>query len=100
MGIWILPPKKDLTPTYGSHRYTKKQRRDKLLNIVSSKDGNAEIKLYQDVNFYVSEAKKGKVFEVELNSRDAMEIVDEKTLIIEAIEDTHFLYIEMKKSID
>jgi len=120
--IWILPPKKDLTPTYGSHRYTKKQRQDKLLNIVSSKDGNAEIKLYQDVNFYVSEAKKGKVFEielkedrqiyfaqidgvtaingVELNSRDAMEIVDEKTLIIEAIEDTHFLYIEMKKSID
>jgi redox-sensitive bicupin YhaK (pirin superfamily) len=118
--IWILPPKKGLKPTYGSHRYTLEDREDKLLNIVSSHDGDAKIKLYQDVNFYVSEAKKGKTFEfdlkddrqiyfaqiegttsineIELNARDAMEIVDESTLKIETVEDSHFLFIEMAKA--
>lgn len=119
--IWILPPKKDLKPCYGSHRYTKEDREDKLLNIVSSWDGDAKIKLYQDVNFYVSESKKGTTFDfeikkdrqvyfaqiegtsdingVELNARDAMEIVDENSIYIKALEDSHFLFIEMAKEI-
>jgi redox-sensitive bicupin YhaK (pirin superfamily) len=118
--IWILPPQKKLAPIYGSYRYTKEQRKDKLLNIVSSHNGDAKIKLYQDVNFYVSQAKKGTVFEIKLkedrqiyfaqidgvtsineivlNAKDAMKIFDEKDLTIKALEDTHFLYIEMKKA--
>lgn len=118
--IWIVPPEKNLEPTYGSYRYTKENRENKLLNIVSSQDGDAKIKLYQDVNFYVSESKKDTVFDFKigkdrqvyfaqiegssdingtvLNARDAMEIVDEDLISIKALEDSHFLFIEMKKS--
>ena len=51
--IWILPPKKGLEPIYGEELYTHSDRENKLLNIVSSKNGNAKVKIHQDVNCYV-----------------------------------------------
>ncbi|MFT5660950.1 MAG: redox-sensitive bicupin YhaK (pirin superfamily) [Sulfurimonas sp.] len=118
--IWIVPPEKNLQVLYGSHMYTKDQRDNKLLNIVSSQEGNAEVKLYQDVNIYVSELEKGKDLEfpievrrqvyfiqvegsssvngVTLDDGDAMEIIQERSLDIKALQNSHFLFIEMLES--
>ncbi|WP_108062279.1 pirin family protein [Poseidonibacter lekithochrous] len=118
--IWIVPPQRGLERLYGSHRYTREQKENKLLNIVSSQEGNAQIKIHQDVNFYVSLLDENKSLDykiqkdrqvyfvqisgtsaingIDLNDGDAMEIVDEKNLNIQAINDSHFLFIEMKKA--
>ena len=94
--IWIIPPKAGLPRLYGSHRYKFEQRDNKLLNIVSSQDGDSAIKIYQDVNIYVSEFDKPLEYEIKENRQiyfvqiegsstvngvaldfgDAMEIVD------------------------
>ena len=117
--IWIIPPKAGLPRLYGSKRFEENERKNKLLNIVSSTDGNADIKIYQDVNIYVSELeiKKSLDFEIKenrqvyfvqiegssnineitLNAGDAMEIVDIKKIEIKALENSHFLFIEMAK---
>jgi len=116
--IWILPPANSLPRLYGSHRFEKKQRENKLLNIVSSQNGNAQIKIHQDVNLFVSELDKGKDIKftiekdrqvyftqiegtsvangIELNNGDAMEITNESQLDIKALSNSHFLFIEMK----
>jgi len=118
--IWIYPPKKHLTPLYGSHKYQEQESNNKILNIVSSKEGEAKIKIYQDVNIYVSkidkdtkqefDIKKGKqiyfvqiegsslVNGIELNDGDAMEVVQENKIEINAVSDTHVLFIEMDAS--
>ena len=115
--IWILPPRQGLDRLYGSCRFTEKDRKNKLLNIVSSQEGDAKIKIYQDVNFYVSELDAAKSLDfrvkngrqiyflqiegtssvngIRLDDGDAMEIVDESTLQIEAVTNSHFLFIEM-----
>lgn len=117
--IWIIPPKSGLPRLYGSKRYEEKDRINKFLNIVSSTDGNADIKIYQDINIYVSELEVDKSLEFEikenrqvyfvqiegssnineitLNAGDAMEIVDIEKIEIKALENSHFLFIEMAK---
>ena len=117
--IWIVPPKQGLPRLYGSKKFNALERKNKLLNIVSSQEGTADIKIYQDVNIYVSELeiKKSLDFEIKenrqvyfvqiegssnineitLNAGDAMEIVDIKKIEIKALENSHFLFIEMAK---
>ena len=117
--IWIIPPKSGLPRLYGSKRYEEKDRINKFLNIVSSTNGNADIKIYQDINIYVSELEIDKSLEFEikenrqvyfvqiegnsqiddiiLNNGDALEIVDVEKLEIKALENSHFLFIEMPK---
>lgn len=117
--IWIIPPQKGLERIYGSKKYVLSERKNKLLNIVSSKEGSSEVKIHQDVNFYVSELDKkmninfnikpnkqlyfvqiegkSKINEITLTNGDALEIVDESSINIKAIEDSHFLFIEMNK---
>ncbi len=116
--IWILPPTKNLQPIYGSHRYKEDELTNKLLNIVSSVNGNSKIKIRQNVNIFVSKLDEKNVIEFELkddkqiyfvqiegsslvnqiilSNGDAMELYDEN-LSIEAMENSHFLFIEMYK---
>lgn len=115
--IWILPPQKGLPKLYGSYKYKEEQRDNKLLKIVSSYEGDSKIKIYQDVNIYVSELDSVQEFKIEedrqvyfvqiegvaningvvLENGDAMEIVDEEKLVINPITKSHILFIEMKK---
>lgn len=117
--IWIIPPKAGLPRLYGSRKFEEKDRINKFLNIVSSTDGNADIKIYQDINIYVSELENNKSLEFEikgnrqvyfvqiegssnineitLNAGDAMEIVDIEKIEIKALGNSHFLFIEMAK---
>ncbi len=117
--IWVLPPKTNLPKLYGSYKFKKEQSENKLLNIVSSQKGKAEVKIHQDVNFYVSKLEQSKILEfnikekrqiyfvqiegsstingLELNKGDAMEIIKESKIDIKAITSSHFLFIEMKE---
>lgn len=86
--------------------------------MVSSRNGNAPIKINQDINVYSLELDKGKeinfqvnegrqaylvqieggaiINDIELNNRDGMEIVEED-ILIKAKETSHILILEMKK---
>lgn len=118
--IWVIPDKKGYKPAYGDYRFNWDDRKNKWLNIVSSKDGDAAIKINQDANFYVVELDEGKEIDfqvgsnrqaylvqiegnstinnLELNERDALEIVEED-ILIKADKKSHVLVIEMKKQL-
>ncbi|AJH00006.1 pirin [Clostridium beijerinckii] len=116
--IWIFPDKEDYKPNYGDYRFDWSDRQNKWLHMVSSKNGNAPIKINQDINVYSLELDKGKeinfqvnegrqaylvqieggaiINDIELNNRDGMEIVEED-ILIKAKEISHILILEMKK---
>ncbi len=118
--IWIVPPKESLPRLYGQENYKEEERKNTLLKIVSSQKGDAKIKIHQDVNMFVSQLDKDKVLEYEikekrqvyfvqiegsslvnnisLNDGDALEIKEEKFLEIKALQESHFLFIEMSQS--
>ncbi|MCT7616457.1 pirin family protein [Aliarcobacter butzleri] len=115
--IWILPPQAGLPRLYGSFKFKEEQRDNKLLKIVSSLNGDSKIKIYQDVNIYVSEFDKKLEYKIEKNRQvyfvqiegkaevngtilengDAMEIVDEEILNINPLIKSYILFIEMQK---
>ena len=118
--IWIKPPQTNLPKLYGSHRYKFEERNNKLLNIVSSQKSNSSIKIYQDANIYVSELSqnttithpidKGRqIYFVQIEGKsllnnainldfgDACEITEEEYLIINSIEKSHILFIDLPK---
>lgn len=115
--IWIMPPQKGLEPIYGEERYKPQERKNRLLKIVSGKEGDAKVKIHQDVNIYVCELDAGKKikFKVDKNRQiyfvqiegdaevgglhlsksDALKIVDEEEIDILAVTYVHILFIEM-----
>lgn len=117
--IWIVPDKKGYKPNYGDYRFNEEDRKNKWLNIVSSNEGDAPIKINQDANFYVIELDEGKEIDfpvgkgrqgylvqiegnsfinnIELSQRDALEITEEN-IKVKAKNKSHILIIEMKKS--
>lgn len=116
--IWILPDKNGLQPAYGDYRYNWEDRKNKWLNVVSSQQGDAIIKINQDasihvleldkdneIDFKVSEGRQAYLVQIEGSSqindvtlleRDALEIVEED-ITIKALTTSHFLLIELKK---
>ena len=118
--IWIFPDKKDYKPNYGEKKFNWTERENKWLHMVSSTEGNAPIKIHQDVNIYSIYLDEGKeerfniggemqaylvqiegnsiINNVELNAKDALEIIEEN-IQIKAKDNSHFLVIEMKKEI-
>lgn len=115
--IWILPPQKGVNPLYGSYRFIQEERHNKFLHMVSSIKGQAKIKIHQDVNIFVSQLDTSHTLEfaiqnkrqiyfvqiegscevngIKLNDADALKVVDETELTIEALTNAHFILIEM-----
>ena len=118
--IWIFPDKNDYEPNYGENKFNWNDRENKWIHMVSSTEGNAPIKIHQDVNIYsiyldkdneeglkVGENRQAYLVQiegnsiinnVELNAKDALEIIEEN-IQIKAKESSHFLILEMKKEI-
>lgn len=115
--IWIRPSSKNLTPSYGDMSFTKKDRHNKLLHLVSSEENKGKIKIYQDANIFVSEADKGLSQTLEMGEYDYFYLVQiegkalvnskileegdalatTESLRIEAVTDSHFLVVQIKK---
>ncbi|NQY93332.1 MAG: pirin family protein [Campylobacteraceae bacterium] len=118
--MWIIPPEKNVKPIYGQERYKEEETKNTLLNIVTSQEGTSKVKIHQDINMYVSQLESTKSLEfkikdnrqiyfiqiegssningIELTHGDAMEITKENSLDIVAINDSHFLFIEMQEA--
>jgi len=116
--IWILPDKRGYKPNYGESRFEWAARKNKWFHMVSSNEGEAIVKINQDVNifaleldqsneieFSVKEDRQAYLVQIEgtsningviLSERDAMEIVEEN-IKIKALALSHFIVIEMKK---
>jgi redox-sensitive bicupin YhaK (pirin superfamily) len=116
--IWILPDNTGYKPNYGDYRFTWEERKNKWLHMVSSKPGNAPIKINQDFNIYsieldsneeinfpVNKGRQAYILQVEgsssineilLNERDAAEVIEEN-IYIKAKNTSHILVLEMKK---
>ena len=116
--IWILPDKNGHTPNYGDYMFDWDLRKEKWYKIVSDLNGDAPIKINQDVNIYVLELQDGKEIElaveknrqaylvqiesqsdingIQLNTKDALEITEEN-ILIKSNGVSHYLVIEMKK---
>jgi hypothetical protein len=114
--MWILPDQKGLTPKYGEHKFNWPERVNKPLHIFSGMNGDAPIKINQDVNGYVMylDRKQKVTFEVgedrqaylvqiegtsvinglTLNARDALEIYSED-ILIKSLGECHCLIVEM-----
>ena len=115
--IWILPASRGLKTQYGSKRYEKVDRHNKLLHVVTGGDVSDVTKIHQDVNIYVSEIDAGNKLDFPvkkdrqaylvciegslamdgevLNERGAVEITGEENLSIETRSGAHLLAIEM-----
>lgn len=116
--IWIFPDQNGYAPSYGDYRFNWDDRKNNWLHMVSNKEGDAPIKINQDANIYALELEQGKemsfkvgegrqaylvqvegsstVNGIELNMRDAMEIVEED-IVLNADEFAHFVILEMEK---
>ena len=116
--IWIFPDKQGYAPNYGDFLFDWDDRKNQWLHMVSNKEGDAPVKVNQDVNFYslelekdgeisfpVKEGRQAYLVQIEGNSnindvslaaRDGLEIVEEE-IEIKAIETSHILVIEMQK---
>lgn len=119
--IWVMPDKKNYEPAYGDYSFKWDDRVNKWLNIVSSKEGDAVIKINQDANFYVTELEEGKELDftvengrqvylvqiegesdingINLEAKDALEIYEEG-IKIKAKTKAHILVIELEKSVE
>lgn len=118
--IWVMPNKKGYVPSYGDYNYKWEDRINKWLNIVSSKEGDSQVKINQDANFYVTELEEGKELKfkvgagrqaylvqiegqseingISLRDKDGMEVVEED-ITIKSKTKSHILVIELSKSI-
>ncbi|EKQ58259.1 MULTISPECIES: pirin family protein [unclassified Clostridium] len=118
--IWIFPDKEGYRPNYGQYNFNWNDRENKWFHIVSKVGGSAPIKVNADTNIcvlYLNKGKeaelnlkngrqaylvqiegKSKINEIELNEKDALEIIEEN-IRIKSNEDSHFLVIEMNKAV-
>ena len=116
--IWILPDKKGHEPNYGDYRFKWEDRENKWLHMVTGTGGAAPVKIHQDADIYSLSLDEGKEISfivrpgrqaylvqiegesdingLEINERDAVEIVEED-ILIKSKKASHILVIEMKK---
>ena len=122
--IWILPEAQNLSVEYNSYRPSLKNRKDKLLKIISGTESTNQspLHIHQDVNAYVSELTDKEItipfvvnecrqaylycFEgsikidpdTTLEERDSLKIYGESALKISLVsKKAHFIIIEMKQ---
>lgn len=115
--VWIVPDKRGHKPAYGDYRFPWEARENYWLHMVSGKSGAAPVKINQDANFFalslaagqqaeavISPGRQGYLVQVEgaslvngveLSQHDAAEIVG-ASCTIKALQQAHFLLIEMK----
>jgi quercetin 2,3-dioxygenase len=115
--VWMFPDAKGHEPAYGDHRFGWDERVDRWLTIASG-EGTAPVTVRQDVHGYAAEVSAGRelalqvaagrqayllqvegsssVNGVELDERDALEIVEED-VVIEAATTSHVFVVEMAK---
>lgn len=118
--IWILPNQKGHQPTYGEYHFDWNTRHNEWFHMVSDINGDAPITIHQDVNIYtifldagntadinIAEDRQAYLMQIEgfsevnhiaLKEKDALEIIEDH-VHINATHDSHFIVIEMKRTL-
>lgn len=116
--IWILPDKNNYPPQYGEKLFPCNERLNNWMPIASGINGNAPIKLHQDMNIFASELTNkhkldftvlpsrqaylvliegnANVDNIELHQRDAMEIDESFQIVTDS--KAHIILFEMEKA--
>lgn len=118
--ILIKPNTPSLAPRYCSHHFSRHDRRNRWLRVVSNTPLDSAIQISQDANIFVSEADEGtrlaftvsprrQVYLVclegslavggfELGQGDAVKVIEEDKLSLQALEFAHLLLVEIAAS--
>ncbi len=117
--MWILPDSKGLAPSWQQKKYSKEQRLDKLLQVVSPLDSseNGTLTIHQNASFYVSSLTPGaeishelqsgrkayvfvidgeiQVNDIPMQTRDSAKVEGESKLSIRATKQTDLILIDL-----
>src|SRR5574337_531945 len=68
--MWVFPNKKGLQPSWEQKKFSKEQRINKLVPVVTSEDteSNNALQIHQDASFYLSSLTAGGQVEYNLNT--------------------------------
>ena len=117
--IWLFSNARGLQPSWEQKKYTKEDRKNKLLQVISPKNSNQKdvLAISQNTTFYISNLEEGKevsyiaksdriayLFVIEgkimlngkvLHTRDIAQMEHEEILKIQAQRDTEFILIDL-----
>jgi quercetin 2,3-dioxygenase len=105
--IWILPKKKDIEPRYAQKRFELEQRLNKLQLIVAPdayfsllklEDGHSidyQLRNKQNGVYIFMISGSAMMNDLNLETRDGIEVSDKLAITIDAIEDAEILWIEI-----
>lgn len=79
--IWITPDKKGYEPKYGDYEYGVENRKNKFLHLVSGKEGDAHIRINQEVDIFVGEFDIDTTYKIPDGKKIYGLIIDGKTNI-------------------
>jgi redox-sensitive bicupin YhaK (pirin superfamily) len=118
--IWITPDRKELNPNYSNKSFPVESRQNRLMKVASGNGTDGSIRINQDADVLVSELETGKsinyslpknrqtyllciegsirINDLDLQQHEAMEIVDQTDLTINAIVKSHVLMVEMSRT--
>ncbi|MCY9695187.1 pirin family protein [Paenibacillus alginolyticus] len=115
--LWFMPSKRGLEPSFENVTYEPKALVNALLPVVTPEGGEHAARIHQDMSIYLSKLEAGKelVFrqaenrriflmlisgklsanDAVLETKDSARMEAEQTVAIRAIEDTHFMLIDL-----
>jgi len=115
--IWIMPSRRNVTPTYEQKRFEDAEKKNVLRLVASPDGGDGSVTIGQDAKLYATLLDPGKnvsydiakgraawvqcvagtlsVNGIELHSGDAAAITEEEKLVIEAKEASHVLLFDL-----
>lgn len=115
--IWIFPDKKKVTPAYDQKSFNKEDRKNVLLPVASGQSYYGALPINANSTIYLSDLENGKSIgintdgsrrtfiyvtdgEIRVNSKnfyagDQARIKEEEAVVIEALEDTSFILIDL-----
>ena len=117
--IWIHPNQKGLKPSWEQRKFSINQRLNNLLCIVSPESDDSSLSIHQDVSFFVSRLENFKVQhnfaknrmgylfvisgkvqinDVQLNTKDSVEIQSEDTIVLETLETCEIILLDLPEN--
>ena len=119
--IWITPNQKDLKPSWEQHKFSKEERLNNLLCVVSPRSDDSSLSIHQDVSFYVSRLENSKVHhdfaesrvgylfvisgklhinDMELGAKDSVKIQEEKSITLKSSGSSEIILLDMPSNYD
>ena len=114
--IWINPDKKGLQPSWEQRKFSREQRLNKMLCVVSPSQSDSSLLIHQDVSFYVSRIDDSSVSyefakdrigylfvisgsptlnDAKLDAKDSAEIYGERKILISSSTPSEIILLDL-----